>query len=132
MAKKNNLTVEELEEKRAVLLQSIAEKEQAFKGSIAADVAKANELLKQAKDLEYQEQLDFLDYLRENREVVLKLFKHDRTSCSDNMPVNGWYRDNKGYLQCRCNKCALMAFIDGKETLPKGMKISFDITFYYS
>lgn len=132
MSKKSNRTIEEMEEKRATLLQSIAEKQKAFEDSIAADIAEANKLKKEAEDLAYQEQLDFIAFLRKNREVVLKLFKHGRTSCSDDAPVNDWYSDNHGNLRCRCNKCGLMAFIDGKETLPKGMKIEFDISFYYS
>ena len=76
MAKKSNLTIEEMEEKRATLLQSIAEKQKAFEDSIAADIAEANKLKKEAEDLAYQEQLDFIAFLRKNREVVLKLAEH--------------------------------------------------------
>lgn len=52
-----------------------------------------------------------LDYIREHQDIILSLIKHDRTSCSDDYPCNG-YNYNRGYA--RCNKCYLIEILNGE------------------
>ena len=67
-------------------------------------------------------------YLRENKDVILPLLEHSRTSCSDENPCNGCYDYNNGYA--RCNKCWLMEILDDEwYDENDGENIDFDIDF---
>ena len=50
-----------------------------------------------------------LDNLRENKDLILLLFKHSRTSCSDTNISNGYVSDRGA----RCSKCHLIEILDG-------------------
>ena len=66
-------------------------------------------------------------YLRENKDVILPLLEHSRTSCSDENPCNG-YEYSSGYA--RCNKCWLMEILDDEwYDENDGENIDFDIEF---
>lgn len=48
----------------------------------------------------------------EQKENILSVINHDRTSCSDEHPRNGYYSDcNGGY---RCRKCMLIEILRGE------------------
>ena len=116
---------EEIEAKREALQKEIADKKAAFEKSIADQVALEKKLEEEQKALARQEQEEFLDFLRENRDVVLKMFKHDRTSCDDNHINNGFgSQGDHGY---RCAKCALIELLNREESLRDDQKIWFDI-----
>lgn len=55
------------------------------------------------------------------KEMILSLMKHDRTSCSDEFPRNG-YSDYGGKYRCR--KCMLMEILNGEH----GGRFDFDIS----
>lgn len=57
----------------------------------------------------------------EKKKILLSLVKHDRTSCSDEHPCNGYsYMTNK----YRCRKCMLMEILNGEH----GGVFDFDIS----
>ena len=66
-----------------------------------------------------------IEFLRENREFVLGLFEHERTSCSDEHPVNG-YGYSAGHA--RCNKCFLMEILNGEWGDDWKIEFNIDIT----
>ena len=50
------------------------------------------------------------------KEIILKYMKHGRSSCSDDNPINGFFRsmydnDREGW---RCDKCMLMEILNGE------------------
>ena len=52
-----------------------------------------------------------LDYIRKHQDIILPLIKHDRTSCSDENPCNGYsYCDG----HARCGKCFLTEILNGE------------------
>lgn len=51
-----------------------------------------------------------LEYLRENKEIILSLLEHSRTSCSDEHPCNGYSFSSEN---ARCDKCYLMEILEG-------------------
>ena len=56
----------------------------------------------------------------EKKEMILGLMEHDRTSCSDENPCNGYSYYNNRY---RCRKCMLMEILNGEH----GGRFDFDI-----
>lgn len=46
--------------------------------------------------------------------TILKFTKHDRTSCCDDDPCNGFYYDKNDKETYRCRKCALMEILKEK------------------
>jgi len=82
--------------------------------------------LQEIKDKEYQQRLEKnkikLDELRENKDFILSLFDHSRTSCSDQYPMNGYIED---YGYARCNKCFLMEILNSE--YDNSFEVSFDI-----
>ena len=46
--------------------------------------------------------------------TILKFTKHDRTSCFDDDPCNGFYYDKNDKETYRCRKCALMEILKEK------------------
>lgn len=81
--------------------------------------------LQEIKDIEYQKNLDEnkikLNELRKNKDFILSLFDHSRTSCSDENPNNGYISD-AGYA--RCDKCFLI------EILNDEFENSFEVSFH--
>lgn len=47
----------------------------------------------------------------EEKNILLNLVKHDRTSCSDEYPSNGYGSASYG---ARCNKCFLIEILNGE------------------
>ena len=47
--------------------------------------------------------------LRQHKDMLIKLIKHDRTSCSDTKISNGWHSASYG---ARCNKCLLIEILN--------------------
>lgn len=52
-----------------------------------------------------------IQYLRDNKDIILPLIEHSRTSCSDENCCNG-YSSSEGYA--RCNKCFLIELLNGE------------------
>ena len=67
-------------------------------------------LEEQALALKREKEAENIKYLREHRDVILGLLHHNRSSCSDENPING-YSSSAGYA--RCNKCHLIEILDG-------------------
>ena len=94
------MTREELNAKRKELNSQLAEIEQEEK------LIRQEELKKRK-----QEAVAFLKKLRENKDFILSLFEHDRTSCSDEHIANGYMSD---YGYARCQKCFLTELLNEK------------------
>jgi len=99
-------------------------------------MSKLDELRKQREELEAQikaaeeeEQrehenavLQKIDAITpEMKEAILSIMKHDRTSCSDDNPCNGYSYIDGRY---RCRKCMLMEILRGDH----GGQFDFDLT----
>lgn len=54
---------------------------------------------------------DKIRTMRENKDIILSLLAHDRTSCNDKNPFNG-FDLHKGYA--RCDKCFLIEILNGE------------------
>ena len=98
-------------------------------------MAKLDDLRKQKEELEAQikaveeeeqraKEKAVLDKIKaitpEKKEMILGLMEHDRTSCSDENPCNGYSYYNNRY---RCRKCMLMEILNGEH----GGRFDFDI-----
>ena len=98
-------------------------------------MAKLDDLTKQKEELEAQikaveeeepraKEKAVLDKIKaitpEKKEMILGLMEHDRTSCSDENPCNGYSYYNDRY---RCRKCMLMEILNGEH----GGRFDFDI-----
>ena len=64
-----------------------------------------------------------IQYLRENKEIILSLIDHSRTSCSDDNCCNG-YIISDGFA--RCNKCFLIEILNG-EWGDGDFEVTFDV-----
>lgn len=64
-----------------------------------------------------------IQYLRENKDIILSLLEHSRTSCSDDNCYNG-YITSDGYA--RCNKCFLIEILNG-EYGEGDFEVTFDV-----
>ena len=64
-----------------------------------------------------------IQYLRENKDIILSLIDHSRTSCSDDNCCNG-YITSDGYA--RCNKCFLIEILNG-EWGDGDFEVAFDV-----
>ena len=64
----------------------------------------------------------YLDELRKNKELILSLVKHGRTSCSDENPINGYGTSDYG---ARCTKCHLIEILD--EEWEDRFSVTFDV-----
>jgi hypothetical protein len=69
--------------------------------------------LKELEMIEYKANLDKnkeeLDKLRVNKEIILSLLEHSRTSCSDTNVSNGYSSASYG---ARCSKCHLIEILN--------------------
>lgn len=59
--------------------------------------------------IKVNENKEWLEHLHENKDFVLSLFNHSRTSCSDENVCNGMYEGSY-----RCPKCALIEILNGE------------------
>lgn len=64
-----------------------------------------------------------IQYLRENKDIILSLIDHSKTSCSDDNCCNG-YITSDGYA--RCNKCFLIEILNG-EWGDGDFEVAFDV-----
>lgn len=86
------MTLQEMREQKAQLEKQIAEEEK-------------RELARKQQAVEDK----IASYSDEEKEFMLKLIEHTRTSCDDENPWNGW--DGNRF---RCNKCMLMEILNGQ------------------
>ena len=77
------------------------------------------------KELENQRQKAKakLDKIRENKEFILSLLEHSRTSCSDEHPCNGYGSADYG---ARCKKCHLIEILN--DEWGNSFDVNFEIT----
>jgi hypothetical protein len=102
----SSLTLEEIEQMQIGL-------------ELRRQALKAEEVDKKRRDI--QEKIDsFLP----NRDLILSLFDHSRTSCSDKNVSNG-FMHSVGYA--RCSKCHLIEILNGHYDAGE-FDISFDVT----
>ena len=64
-----------------------------------------------------------LEKLVENKDFVLSLVQHSRTSCSDSDPCNGIVESTGSY---RCPRCALIEILNG--CFKDEYAVDFDVT----
>lgn len=112
-----NLSLEDLEiiEKvETVLLGKLSE--------ISA-AKKEIERLKRLKEIEVAK--EEVKLMQENKDFLLKILpkNHDRRSCNDVNPCNG-YMD--GFYP-RCNRCLLLSILNGEDNGDYKINLSFDI-----
>lgn len=91
-------------------------------------IKEEKEIIRQQKILDKRKEVaEKIRYLRENKDVILPLLKHSRTSCSDENPCNS-YEYSRGYA--RCNKCWLMEILNDEwYDENDGENVDFDIEF---
>ena len=127
MAKKNKddevrtpLTREERETAKKTLAQRRA--------NLTSQLAKIEEEEEQIRQDELREKkveaAKKIEYLRENRDFVLSLLQHDRSSCDDDHVVNGYGYDSR----VRCRKCFLIELLNGEWGSDWNVEFSVDIT----
>jgi hypothetical protein len=99
---------------------------QAKKSELEAMSKDIDNQLNEIEEIERNEKVENnkirLDILRSNKDLILSLFEHNRTSCSDENPDNGYSYVNG---HSRCNKCHLMEILD--EEYNNDFEVSFDI-----
>ena len=66
---------------------------------------------------------EFQKLPEETIKLLLSLFEHGRTSCSDDNVCNGWWSNEDDTP--RCNKCALIETLKG--TFPPDLIVSFTL-----
>lgn len=86
------MTLQEMREQKIKLEKQIAEEEK-------------KELAKKQQAVEDK----IASYSDEEKEFMLKLIEHSRTSCDNENPWNGW--DGNRF---RCSKCMLMEILNGQ------------------
>ena len=59
-----------------------------------------------------QEAKKKIDKLRENKDVLLEVIEHTRTSCSDNNVCNGYGGNSYDTRYARCTKCQLIDILN--------------------
>lgn len=100
-------TLQELEQMRKEIDAKIAE-------------AKAAEVQKRRDHV--REKLDSLT--KEQKEFILSMMDHGRTSCSDDMPCNGFSYSNNNW---RCQKCMMIEIFNEEHGTDFDFKISAEI-----
>lgn len=90
--------------------QELKDEEKALKEKLAKIQEEQREIKEQELSEKKEQVAKKIQYMRDNREVVLSLLKHDRTSCSDENPCNGLYSSDNGP---RCQKCFLIEILNG-------------------
>jgi len=92
---------------------------------LSKQVEKQKELLKE-KELNKRKDIAKakIGKLREQKDLILSLINHSRTSCSDSNICNGYGSADYG---ARCTKCHLIEIFD-KEWDDGGWEVDFDVT----
>lgn len=98
------MTLEELRKQRMELDAQIAEAER-----------------KELEDKQNRVIGKIASYSEAEKAFMLSLLKHDRSSCNDENPWNGW--DGERF---RCTKCMMMEILEGKHE--GKFDFSFDVT----
>lgn len=78
---------------------------------IEAQIKEAEEEELREREKEVVKKIDSLT--SEQKKNILSVIKHDRTSCSDEHPRNGFGTASNGGFRCR--KCALMEILNGEQ-----------------
>jgi hypothetical protein len=85
--------------------------------------------LKELEMIEYKANLDKnkeeLNKLRANKDVILSLLEHSRTSCSDTNVSNGYGSASYG---ARCSKCHLIEILNSD--YENEFTVTFDVSIY--
>lgn len=96
---------------------------------------KQKEIEKQLEDIreiEYKQRIEAnrikLDKLRNDKDFILSLFEHQRTSCSDDYISNGYGSAEYG---ARCNKCHLIEILNSDYDNEFEVCLDFTITKIY-
>ena len=85
---------------------------------------KESELRDQKIQLEEEEAEACFEKIKAAKDVLLPLLEHDRTSCSDDTPINGL--DFKGVY--RCAKCALINLLESDTCSGYKIRLRVDIS----
>lgn len=89
-------------------------------------IKKQKEKIRQQKISDKRKEIDKkIEYLQEHKDIILPLFKHEMTSCSDEHPCNGYCYSIES---ARCKKCYLIEILNG--VWRSEINIKFDIDFY--
>lgn len=84
------------------------------------------EIKEEQLNIKKQEVAKKIEYLRKHKDVILPLFEHSRTTCSDENVCNGYCRSD-GYA--RCNKCFLIEILDDTYCYDDGdFDVDLDLT----
>ena len=98
----------------------------------AQELQELSEQLEKQKQILKEEELNKrkniakskMEKLREQKDLILSLINHSRTSCSDSNICNGYGSADYG---ARCTKCHLIEIFD-KEWDDGGWEVDFDVT----
>ncbi len=122
--------IDKAEQKCKNLEKEIEEQRKAFEKTLESKIEQAKILKKQETDLRQQRSKEFIKFLQDNKDVILKLFQHGRTSCDDDHITNGWGSADGG--GCRCNKCGLIEILNGYDPCLNNeiLDIDFSVEFY--
>lgn len=87
------------------------------------EIQEEEERLRQERYNAVTEKLNSLS--DEQKKFLLSQLSHDRTSCSDEHPVNGLYSSGNTF---RCRKCMLMEIFNGEHGGCYNFKFNVDIS----
>lgn len=91
-------------------LDELKKEEEQWKEKMDEMNEKREKIKEERKQILIQKNSVKMKYLRENRDVLLSLIEHDRTSCSDDNVSNGYSYSSGHY---RCAKCYLIELLNG-------------------
>ena len=94
------------------------------KEKIDQEISNLQDMLKHLQEEKYIEQRNNakLDYIRKYQKIILPLLSHNRTSCSDENPCNGY-----DGLKYRCAKCYLIELINYDWCTPPNIDFSVEL-----
>lgn len=101
---------------------SLENEEKALQEKLREIHTKKKEIEEERRLEKISENQKKIQYMRDNKDVILKLIPHSRTTCSDTNPCNGYCRED-GYA--RCNKCFLIEILEGYYD---EFEVSFDLS----
>jgi hypothetical protein len=117
-----------LEEKKSTVEQLLATKKAEYEASIAGIKTELKSIKEEQEALREEKLNAKITYIREHADVILPLFKHDRTSCSDTNVNNGF--GSRGDNDYRCAKCALIELIQHEAPESEIEDIDFSVQFF--
>ena len=101
-----NITEMTIGERRRMLNERKAALDKEYK-EIESESKKLEMLEKQEKK---QNAIKRIQFLRENRHIILSLIDHSKKDCSDEHPINGYAGEECGG---GCPKCKLLEILNG-------------------